>query len=124
MQAASAGDDSGAKKSVALKRYGPIIGLLAAVGIGVGVLVVSGGDDNNTAGTTPGATSPTTPGSESSTPVTGGTAGAPAPADLTYPYSFTQAKAQGVTVEWGARCDTKTGKLAVPDFFAPDCYAP
>jgi len=27
-------------------------------------------------------------------------------------------------IDWGERCDTDTGRLAVPDFFAPECYAP
>jgi hypothetical protein len=44
---------------------------------------------------------------------------------ITYPLSFSQAEDQGITVpDWGARCDTTTGKVAVPDFFASECYAP
>ena len=49
-----------------------------------------------------------------------------APAPLTYPMSFAQATEQGLadTIDWGTRCDTSTGKLAVPDFFAQPCFAP
>jgi hypothetical protein len=120
MQPASA--ENGAKKSTALKRFGPIIGLVAAVGIGIGVLVVSGGNDKKvSSNSTPAVSS--TPGTSAgsasgSTPSTGPTA-------ITYPLSFAQAKDKGITsVDWGARCNTKTGKVAVPDFFAPDCFAP
>ncbi len=119
MQPASAENE--ARKSTALKRYGPIIGLIAAVGIGVGALVLSGGNDKkSTSGTTP--TNVSTPGT------TGGSGSGSSPSSgppqITYPLSFTQAKDKGITVDWGARCDTKTGKVAVPDFFAADCYAP
>lgn len=118
MQPASA--DGNDKKSTALKRYGPIIGLVAAVGIGVGAVVLSSGDDKKTSG----STQSTAPGGS-----TAGTSGAstlgtaPSSGPVTYPLSFAQAKAKGITVDWGARCDTKTGKVAVPDFFAADCYA-
>ena len=44
--------------------------------------------------------------------------------EVTFPLSFTQAEEQGIDVEWGDRCDPETGRLAVPDFFAPECYAP
>ena len=33
-------------------------------------------------------------------------------------------RASPSTVDWGTRCDTSTGRLAVPDFFAQPCYAP
>lgn len=45
---------------------------------------------------------------------------------IAYPLSFSEATAQGTaeTIEWGERCDTATGRLAVPDYFAPECMAP
>lgn len=48
------------------------------------------------------------------------------PAEITYPMSFPEAVEAGVAdeIEWGERCDTETGRLAVPDFFAPECYVP
>ena len=38
--------------------------------------------------------------------------------------SFSDAEAAGIDVEWGERCDTTTGRLAVVDYFASECYAP
>ena len=116
-----AGAEDTAKNSTALKRFGPIIGLVAAVGIGVGVLVLSGGDDKK-------STSDSVP-SDASVPVTTPSSGSGAtpssgPAEVTFPLSFSQAKDKGITVDWGARCDTTTGRVAVPDFFAGECFAP
>ena len=37
--------------------------------------------------------------------------------------SFSAAEAAGLEVEWGERCDTTTGRLAVVDYFASECYA-
>ncbi len=38
--------------------------------------------------------------------------------------SFSAAAAAGIDVDWGERCDTTTGRLAVVDYFASECYAP
>ncbi len=40
--------------------------------------------------------------------------------------SWTQAEAEGKTksIDWGSRCDTSTGKLKIPYYFAGQCYAP
>jgi len=40
--------------------------------------------------------------------------------------SFAEATAAGLadTIDWGTRCDTTRGRLAVPDFFAQPCFAP
>ncbi len=45
---------------------------------------------------------------------------------IEYPLSFSEATAQGSvdSIEWGETCDTETGRLAVPDVFAPECMAP
>ena len=53
------------------------------------------------------------------------TTGAPTD-EITFPLSYSQAVEQGIEgdVEWGERCDTATGRLAVPDYFAPECMAP
>ena len=123
MQPASAGDNGGKKQSTALKRYGPIVAVLAVIAIGVGALVASGGDDKKTADSTPSST-PGTSLVADSTPASGAPSGSTPPAAITFPLSFSQAKKQGVTVDWGKRCDTTTGRVAVPDFFAAECYAP
>ena len=70
----------------------------------------SSGSSVDTAGSTP-ETTPAT------TPVT-------VPKPVTFPLSFSQAKDKGVTVKWAPTCDQKTGRIAVPDFFAAECYAP
>jgi len=127
MQPASASGSSGGGNRN-LKRWGPIAGVIAVVAIGAGVLVATKGDDNKktTAATTTVAAQTTTgdttvPGTDT-TPGTGSTG----PAEVTYPLSFSQATEQGIAdqVDWGDRCDTTTGRLAVPDYFAPECFAP
>jgi hypothetical protein len=40
------------------------------------------------------------------------------------PLTFDQAKAQGKNVDWGPKCDTTTGRLAVPSGYAPPCVVP
>ena len=42
--------------------------------------------------------------------------------EWTYPLSFSDAEELGVVdqIDWGDRCDTSTGVIAVPDFFAPE----
>ncbi len=64
---------------------------------------------------------PTEPGSvAATTPATDAPAVDAVPAVL----SFSAAEAAGIDVEWGERCDTTTGRLAVVDYFASECYAP
>jgi hypothetical protein len=143
-QAKAPGSNGGNR---ALKRWGPIAGVVAVAAIVVGVVVAtSGGDDDEAADTTVAATAApadTTAATEApstepaGTDATGSTdgsapaatdapAGTTAPAEVTFPLSFAQAEEQGLTdqVDWGDRCDTSTGQLAVPDFFAQPCMAP
>jgi hypothetical protein len=146
MQPSSAGvGPGGPKRSSAMKRYGPIIGIVVAIAVVVAIVVVAGGgDDKKTVepATTPVSAAPTTTApatTAASTPDSAGTgtgsstvdttapvtpSSAPSGGEVTYPLSFSDAKDKGVTVDWGSRCDTSTGKVAVPDFFAPECYAP
>jgi hypothetical protein len=111
-----------------LKKWGPIAAIVVAIAAVVGVIVVTGGDDDDgddaaTAATTivpePGDTGTTAPdGTEPD-----GT-DAPTGGRITYPLSFSQAREQGIDVEWDERCDTETGNLAIQWFFAPECWAP
>lgn len=92
-------------RSVLLRRYGPLVAIVAALAI-VAVVVLatrSGG---------PKASSNAAKTSSSSH-----SAGA---------LSWTQAAAEGKTksIDWGSRCDTTTGKLKIPYYFAGQCYAP
>ena len=112
------------------------------VAIGAGVLVATsggGGDDGDddevagvatTAGdtapaTTTGATAPaSTQGQATSTSPTPTPTSAASGGEITYPLSFSDAEEQGIEVPWDERCDTERGTIAVPDYFAPECYAP
>lgn len=38
--------------------------------------------------------------------------------------SFSTAEDLGVDVDWGDRCDTERGTVAIPYFYAAECYAP
>ena len=143
MEPAQAGKSgSGGSGNRQLKRWGPIIGIVAVVAIGAGILLATGGDDDDDEITTasvvateapaetPAATAaPATESTEA--PATDGTeptaTEAPAaPAEIPYPLSYPEALEAGLEgdVDWGTRCDTETGRIAVPDYFAPECYAP
>ena len=145
MQPAQATDDGGSSSS--LKKWGPIGAIVLVVAAVVGLVVVSGGDDDGDDaapattedptgsteatepdGTEPSATDPdgtepdgTEPGGtdpEGTEPEGGGGT------EITFPLSFSDAEAQGIEVDWGERCDTERGTVAVRDFFAPECFAP
>ncbi len=121
----------------ALKRWGPIAGVVVIVAIVIGVVVASGGDDEPEASapTTVAASEPTQ-GTVDGTPdqapatTTESTGDAPtttgATGQITYPLTFQQAEEQGIVdqIEWGPRCDTSSGQIAVPDYFAQPCMAP
>lgn len=151
MQPASAGGGA-SKNSTTLKRYGPLIATVAAVAIGVVALVIVDGDDDNAQVTddstvvTPAATTPAgsagadettassvaapaTSNAETTAVPTDSSAGSPPASEpsggeITFPLSFIQADERDIDVDWGSRCDTATGRLAVPDYFAAECYAP
>lgn len=107
-----------------LKRWGPIIGVVVVVAIGIVVLIATRGNDKKAV--SPGTSSAA--GGAATTARAGGntTPTSGAPATVTFPMSYSEAKAKGIAdkVDWGKRCDTTTGRLAVPDYFAPECYAP
>lgn len=94
-------DDSGSG-STAIRRYGPLA-VIAVIALVVGIFVVAGGDDDG--------------GDETASATTAGGTGEGA-------LSFSQAAEDGIEVDWPDTCDTETGNLAVPSFFAPECYAP
>jgi hypothetical protein len=88
-----------------LRRYGPLIAILAVLAVVAGVVAATRGSKSSTGA----GTSKTVAGSHS--------AGA---------ISWSQAAAEGKTksINWGSRCDTTTGKLKYPYYFAGQCYAP
>ncbi len=131
MQPASS---TGADRSRQLRRWGPIAGIVVLVAVIGGLVLVTrdSGDDSTTAttdgpapSTTVAAATSAVP-SESTAPSTDTAAGTTLPPELTYPLSFADATEQGIadTINWGERCNTTTGRLAVPDYFARPCFAP
>ncbi|MEO8266553.1 MAG: hypothetical protein ABI706_13720, partial [Ilumatobacteraceae bacterium] len=132
MQPASS---TGADRSRQLRRWGPIAGVVVLVAVVVGLVLITRDSGNGTssattvaslpsttvaASTSVASTGTTTPGTETSV------AASPPPAAITYPLSYAEATLQGNadSIDWGTRCDTSTGRLAVPDYFAPECFAP
>ena len=126
--ASSTGADRGGRQ---LRRWGPIVAIVVIVAGGVIALATRDSGGGATPATTAAAstvapvtstapTGSTEPGVVTTPPVS------TAPAEVTFPMSFAQATQQGLadSIDWGARCDTTRGRLAVPDFFAQPCYAP
>ena len=83
-----------------LRRYAPLVAVVAVIAIVVGVIAaVSGGGG-------------------------GGTKPKASPGPSGGPLTFDQAKARGLNVNWGPKCDTNTGRVAVPLSYAPPCVQP
>src|SRR3954453_18185796 len=125
---------TGADRNRQLRRWGPIGAVVAVAAIGIIVLVTrDSGNEASSATTTSTAAAGTTIGTETTAASTeettaasseGTTTGATtAPAAVPFPMSFADATDKGLadTIDWGSRCDTSTGRLAVPDFFAQPC---
>jgi hypothetical protein len=93
------------QRSVVLRRYGPLIAILAALVVVAAVVLA-------TRGSGPKASS--------------NAAKTAARSHATGALSWAQAAAEGKTksIDWGSRCDTTTGKLKIPYYFAGQCYAP
>lgn len=110
MQPASS-TGSGSGTSGSLKKWGPLAAIAVVAAAIVAVVASSGGgDDEETATSSPVASTD-----------------APTPAgEWQYPLSYPEAEELGIadTIDWGERCDTERGRLAVVDYFAPFCMAP
>lgn len=85
----------------ALRRWGPIVALAVVVIVIAAAVALSGGGDDD----------------ETVTPAGDGD-GASAQA-----VSWTRAQEDGLDVTFPATCDTETGRVAFPYFYAPECYA-
>ncbi len=127
------GSSMGADRSRPLRRWGPVAALVVVAAGAVGIVLAK--RDSGSTRSAP-ATNVSTA-AILAAPTTGGpasdaqpTSSAPASSaqapKVTFPLAYAQAKEQGLAgaIDWGARCDTTTGKLAVPDFFAQPCFAP
>jgi Periplasmic binding protein len=88
-----------------LRRYGPLVAILAVLAIVAGVLVFAGGDDGDDE-------TATDPGEETGGEVEG---------VLSYEEAEEQGRLDEVTFPEG--CDEERGRVAIPSFFAPPCYA-
>ncbi|HWM22961.1 MAG TPA: hypothetical protein VNO51_24935 [Ilumatobacteraceae bacterium] len=120
-----------------LRRWGPVA-LLVTVALVVGGILLFDDDadapeeiaglDSTTPVATDGvatpATQPVPTEPETSTAPATVATDASTPVDVPDVLSFSAAEATGIDVEWGERCDTTTGRLAVVDYFASECYAP
>lgn len=112
-----------------LRKWGPLAAIVVVAAAVIGFLVVGGGGDGDD--TSDGTAAPTTEPTDT-TPTDTSTDGgsdsttAPPSGEIVYPLSHPQAVEQGIAdqIDWGERCDVERGRIAVPDFFAPDCYAP
>ncbi|WP_436795893.1 ABC transporter substrate-binding protein [Actinospongicola halichondriae] len=98
-------NDSGGGGS-ALRRYGPIVGIVAVIAVIAAVVFAGGDDDGDTKQLTAGD------------PDDGGVAQRPDGA-----ISWTQAEEEGLDLEWPDTCDQERGTVAIPFFYAPECYA-
>ncbi len=150
MQPASADSSGSGPQLTQLKRWGPLGAILVVVVVVVALVLSGGGNDEaegpeaSGAGADPEPTSaPTTAQAGSNDPSTDATpepsetsaVTEPEPRPLGTDYgpdtglrpgvmSWDVAQEMGVDIEWGPRCDTERGRLAIPSFFAAACVAP
>lgn len=117
MQPASSSGGGGG--SSALKKWGPLAAIIVVVAVVIGVIASGGGDDDSSDTTAPATTSAPT----ATTSAPDGSGDGPS---WTYPLSYPEAVELGVVddIDWGDRCDTSVGRIAVIDYFAPFCMAP
>ena len=99
MQPSSASTD---RTGSSLRRWGPLVAIVAAVAVIAVVVVAAGGGDDDGGNAT----------------ATTRASGAPQEA-----ISFSEAAEQGLDVTFPDTCDEETGRVAIPSYFAPECYA-
>ena len=118
MQPASSSRGGGG--SSALKKWGPLAAIIVVVAVVIVVIASGGGGDDESSSTT--APAETT----APTDTTDAPDSTDAGSSWTYPLSYSQAEELGVEadIDWGDRCDTSVGLIAVIDYFAPECMAP
>lgn len=147
MQPSSA-ESQGTDWQRTLKRFGPILAIVLVVVVVI-VIVAGGGDDSGDPGAVEDpddvasvaeSSVPETDGAETTvgddgedpsvetTPdSTGPAPGDDAPVDTGLPdgvMTISVAAELGLDIDFGRRCDAERGTLAVPNFFAPECFAP
>ncbi|HEX4980156.1 MAG TPA: hypothetical protein VFV63_00575 [Ilumatobacteraceae bacterium] len=131
--------DRGASARRSLRRWGPVAVLVTLALVVGGVLLfdedadapdeLASLDSAPTVATDVGATIPATdplptdPGGSIATTTSASGPSSPT-GEVPVVLPFSDAAEAGIEVEWGDRCDTTTGRLAVVDYFAAECYAP
>jgi len=103
MQPSSAG--SGPERGSNLRRYGPIIGIVVVIAVIGAVVLLAGGDDKKTTATSSGSSS---------------ASGAVALPTGAIPFSQ---KGNRTDLTFSDKCDLTTGRLKMPYFYAPECFA-
>ena len=103
--------------SSTLRRYGPIAAIAVVVAVVAGVVLVGGGGDDEEATATEDLS--TAPDNEAPDVTT-------ADGEVVYPLSYSDAEEAGIVDdhEWGERCDTDRGQVAMPSHYAAECYLP
>ncbi|HMK13302.1 MAG TPA: hypothetical protein VK461_17060 [Acidimicrobiales bacterium] len=118
--------DTPTKSSNPWRRYGPLIAIVAVIAIIAGILIfASGGNDNNgNAANTTGAASAGTTGAGGTAAAGTTAAGGPIPGADRQAIQYNDAKAAGRTdLTFQDSCDTTTGRLKIPDYYAQPCFA-
>ena len=88
-----------------LRRWGPVVAIVVVLAV-VGALVVLGGGDDE---------------DDDEAASTGTTAAGTTSNDEAI--SFSEAQEQGLDVTFPDTCDTETGRVAIPYYYAPECFA-
>jgi hypothetical protein len=115
MPSSASNDGSGPNRGSSLRRWGPIVGIVAVIAVIATLVLAGGGDGDDEAETSTGETSGTGDTGSATTGV-----GEPGASGA---ISFSQAEEQGLDVTFPASCDPETGRVAIPTFFAPECFA-
>lgn len=105
------GPEEEPKGSSALRKWGPLAAIVVVVAVVAGFLIVGGGDDEE-AESGPSTTAEGTDLADVELP------------NGVLPYSVAEARGTADEIDWGERCDTTEGVLALPLAPPPECFAP
>ncbi len=95
-------------RSTALRKWGPLAAVVVVVAVVAGFLIVNrSSDDKDTSASASGSSSTSTKLPEG-----------------VMPFSVAKQEGKVDSIDWGKRCDTATGVLALPISPDPECYAP
>ena len=100
---------NGPTSASALKRYGPLIGIVVVIVVIAGAVMLTGRDSGT--------------GDQTASPDTTGGAGGEPDAAVVTPVIYQDAEADGTAAEitWVDNCDPETGRIEIPSVYAPPC---